>query len=71
MYICIYMHPCIHTHTRTRTFNPLDVHQTQRHSLKLGKKGRESSKRNDYIVSPRVTIKEIIITGTIVSLFFS
>jgi len=29
--------------------------------LKLGKKRRESSKRNYYIISPRVTIKAIII----------
>ena len=34
----------------------------QRHSLKLGKKRRESSKRNNYIISPRVIIKTIIIT---------
>jgi len=33
----------------------------QRHSLKLGKKRRESSKRNYYIISPRVLIKAIII----------
>jgi len=33
----------------------------QRHSLKLGKKRRESSKHNYYIVSPRVIIKAIII----------
>ena len=33
----------------------------QRHSLKLGKKRRESSKRNYYIISPRVIIKAIII----------
>jgi len=33
----------------------------QRHSLKLGKKIRESSKRNYYIISPRVIIKAIII----------
>jgi len=29
--------------------------------LKLGKKRRESSKRNYYIISPRVIIKAIII----------
>jgi len=33
----------------------------QHHSLKLGKKTRESSKRNYYIISPRVIIKAIII----------
>jgi len=33
----------------------------QRHSLKLGKKRRESFKRNYYITSPRVIIKAIII----------
>jgi len=32
----------------------------QRHSLKLGKKRRESSRRNYYIISPRVIIKAII-----------
>ena len=30
--------------------------------VKLGKKRRESSKRNYYIISPRVIIKTIIIT---------
>jgi len=30
--------------------------------LKLGKKRRESSKRNYYIISPRVIIKAIIVT---------
>jgi len=34
--------------------------------LKLGKKRRESSKRNYYIISPRVIIKAIIITGLLV-----
>jgi len=34
----------------------------QRHSLKLGKKRRESFKRNYYIISPRVIIKAIIIS---------
>jgi len=38
-----------------------DKKRKQRHSLKLGKKRRESSKRNYYIISPRVTIKAIII----------
>jgi len=38
-----------------------DKQHKQRHSLRLGKKRRESSKRNYYIISPRVTIKEIII----------
>jgi len=33
----------------------------QLHSLKLGQKRRESSKRNYYISSPRVVIKAIII----------
>jgi len=33
----------------------------QRHSFKLGKERRESSKRNYYIISPRVIIKAIII----------
>ena len=31
------------------------------HYVKLGKKGRESSKRNYYIISPRVVIKAIMI----------
>jgi len=35
--------------------------KSQRHSLKLGKKRRKSSKRNYYIISPRVIIKAIII----------
>ena len=34
------------------------------HHVKLGKKRRESSKRNYYIVSPRVTVKAIIIMKT-------
>ena len=34
------------------------------HYVTLGKKRRESSKRNDYIISPRVIIKAIIITCT-------
>ena len=38
-----------------------DKQRKQRHSLKLGKKRRESSKRNYYIISPRVIIKAIII----------
>jgi len=38
-----------------------DKQRQQRHSLKLGKKRRESSKRNYYIISPRVIIKAIII----------
>jgi len=32
--------------------------------MKLGKKRRESSKRNCYIISPRVIIKAIIIIRT-------
>jgi len=45
-------------------FNHLqkDKQRKQRHSLKLGKKRREISKRNYYIISPRVLIKAIIIT---------
>ena len=39
-----------------------DKQRKQRHSLNLGKKRRESSKRNYYIISPRVIIKAIIIT---------
>ena len=39
-----------------------DKPRKQRHSLKLGKKRRETSKRNYYIISPRVIIKAIIIT---------
>ena len=39
-----------------------DKQRKQRHLLKLGKKRRESSKRNYYIISPRVIIKAIIIT---------
>jgi len=38
-----------------------DKQRKQRHSLKLGKKRRESSKRNYCIISPRVIIKAIII----------
>jgi len=38
-----------------------DKQRKQRHSLKLGKKRRESSKRSYYIISPRVIIKAIII----------
>jgi len=38
-----------------------DKQRKQRHSLKLGKKRGESSKRNYYIISPRVIIKAIII----------
>ena len=38
-----------------------DKQRKQRHSLKLGKKRRESSKRYYYIISPRVKIKAIII----------
>jgi len=33
------------------------------HYVKLGKKRRESSKRNYYIISPRVMIKAIIINA--------
>ena len=38
-----------------------DKQRKQRHSLKLGKKRRESSKCNYYIISPKVIIKAIII----------
>ena len=38
-----------------------DKQRKQRHLLKLGKKRRESSKRNYCIVSPRVIMKAIII----------
>ena len=38
-----------------------DKQRKQRHPLKLGKKRRESSKRNYYIIFPRVIIKAIII----------
>jgi len=38
-----------------------DKQRKQRHSLKLGKKRRESSKLNYYIISPRVIIKAIVI----------
>ena len=38
-----------------------DKQRKQRHSLKIGKKRRESSKHNYYIISPRVIIKAIII----------
>ena len=39
-----------------------DKQHKQRHQyVKLGKKERESSKRNYYIISPRVIIKAIII----------
>jgi len=37
-----------------------DKQRKQRHSLKLGKKRRESSKRNHYIIFPRVIINTII-----------
>ena len=33
------------------------------HYVKLCKKKRESSKRDDYIISPRVIVKDIIILG--------
>jgi len=42
-----------------------DKQRKQRHSLKLGKKRPESSKRNYYIISPRVIIKAIIIIPTV------
>jgi len=38
-----------------------DNKRKQRHSLKLGKKRRENSKRNYYNISPRVIIKAIIV----------
>ena len=38
-----------------------DKQRKQRHSLKLGKKRGERSKRNYYIISPRVIIKAFII----------
>ena len=38
-----------------------DKQRKQHHSLKLGTKRRESSKRNYYIISPRMIIKAIII----------
>ena len=41
-----------------------DKQRKQRHSLKLGKKRRESSERNYYIISPRVIIKAIIIISS-------
>jgi len=41
------------------------LQRKQRHSLKLGKKRRESSKRNYYIISPRVIIKAIIIISSV------
>jgi len=48
-----------------------DKQRKQRHSLKLGKERRESSKRNYYIISPRVIIKAIIIlVGNQCSLVF-
>jgi len=47
---------------RERLFSSFSHKQRkQRHYLKLGKKRRESSKRNYYIISPRVIIKAIII----------
>ena len=45
-------------------FNHLQKHKQRkqrRHYVKLGKKRRESSNRNYYIISPRVIIKAIII----------
>jgi len=41
-----------------------DKERKQRHSLKLGKKRQENSKRNYNIISPRVIIKAIIIIMT-------
>jgi len=41
-----------------------DKQRKQRHSLKLGEKRRKSSKRNYYIISPRVIINAIIIIST-------
>jgi len=43
-----------------------DKQRKQRHSLKLGKKRRQSIKRNYYIISPRVIIKAIIIMSLVV-----
>jgi len=43
--------------TCKRTNNPNNA----THHVKLGKKRRESSKRNYYIISPRVIIEAIII----------
>jgi len=40
-----------------------DKRRKQRDSLELGKKRRESSKRNYYIISPRVITKAIIISA--------
>jgi len=36
------------------------------HSVQLGKKRRESSKRDYYIISSTVTMKAIVILGTII-----
>jgi len=48
-----------------------DKQRKQRHSLKLGKKRRESSERNYYIISPRVIINAIIIKAEYVKLLLS
>jgi len=47
-----------------------DKQRKQGHSLKLDEKRRESSKRNYYIILPRVIIKAIIIIKN-VCLFLS
>jgi len=47
--------------TRKRTNNTNNA----THYVKLGKKRRKSSKRNNYIISPRVIIKAIIIMCTL------
>ena len=44
-----------------------DKQRKQHHSLKLGMKRRESSKRNYYIIFPRVIIEAIIIIVKIVA----
>ena len=61
------LHKHTHTHTHTQKINSLSyyththTHTYTTHYVKLGKKRRESFKRNYYIISPRVIIKAIII----------
>ena len=53
----------LHRHECFPLFHHLqkDKQRKQRHTLKLGKEGQERSKRNYYIISPRVITKAIII----------
>jgi len=65
IFICMYAFTCIwmyiYVYVYVHVYVCIYIEQRkQRHSLKLGKKRQESSKRNYYIISPRVIIKAII-----------